>query len=103
MLKGTVTETKFVSRYLQALRPRDLTMPKYRSNKTTHHMGGIRVLCVVALATFDLATARAGASRGIPALSSSRTSSHATLLRSRAIFPADSGRTIRARGGVLGC
>ena len=27
--------------------------------------GGIRVLYVVALATFDLATARAGASRGV--------------------------------------
>ena len=37
LLKGIVTETKFVSRYLQALRPRDLTMPEYRSNKTTHH------------------------------------------------------------------
>ena len=40
---------------------------------------------------------------GLPALPSSRTSSHATLFRSRAVFPADSGRTIRARGGVLGC
>ena len=37
LLKGSVTETKFVSSFLQALRPRDLTMPEYRSNKTTHH------------------------------------------------------------------
>ena len=40
---------------------------------------------------------------GLPALSPSRTSSHATLFRSSAVFPADSGRTIRARVGVLGC
>ena len=26
-----------------------------------------------------------------------------TFFRSRAVFPADSGRMIRARGGVLGC
>ena len=37
LAQGTVTETKFVSSYLQALRPLDLTMPEYRSNKTAHH------------------------------------------------------------------
>ena len=40
---------------------------------------------------------------GLPALSPSHTSSHATLFRSRAVFPADSGRAIRARGGAMGC
>jgi hypothetical protein len=40
---------------------------------------------------------------GLPALSPPRTSPHATLFRSRAVFPADSGRAIRARGGALGC
>ena len=38
-----------------------------------------------------------------PRAARSRTSSHATLFRSRAVFPADSGRMIRARGGGLGC
>ena len=42
-------------------------------------------------------------SPGLPALSSSRTSSHATLFRSRAVFPADSAGSSDPTRRVAGC